>query len=205
MVKANNLKEEMLKQKAEKHIQICIKSERISKKKHPNYGVYIATHPQAEYKKIEKASGKDFWSLILYSERTNPGKIKEPDIILTESNRVKYVIEVKWGALNGSKDTDIKELFDVIDNIERIRYEGCICTRNGPVVSDGYLNNKKNYKELVYSLDNSTKILVVSDFALIKDKKPNIFSQLKKELNNIVILADINRRVDDIPSLQEII
>ena len=84
---------------AVKHVQISIKVKDVINHLYPKYDVYLASHGNhPNYKEVEIKSGEKFWSLQLRSH-TDKTELKRPDIIITDSEFVKYFIEVKWGAI----------------------------------------------------------------------------------------------------------
>ena len=96
--------------KAKKHVQISLKVKDSINQICPLYNVYLATHSAgrhgSNYQKVEEESGERFWKLPFYSQINRKGKLKEPDIIITDRKIVKYLIEVKWGAIDKCQDTD---------------------------------------------------------------------------------------------------
>jgi len=205
-------KENKLKEKAQKHIEISLEVKKLVKRKCQEYCVYLATHPTSnDYKEMEKKSEGDFWSLKL---RTHPDKIglKDPDLVITEGDSVKYLIEVKWGAIKGCTTSDVESILKNpdLDKIKKARCLGGKCSVHGPFVKNGhYCETEENKEWEKFDVDDSTKFILVSDFKMMKEELPDkkyedLISQLKKQ-KDIFNLADINKQVDDIPSLEEII
>lgn len=214
MLKNNYQKEKISLDKAEKHVQISLKVRDIINQMYPKYCVYLATHCRDKnYKEKEKESGEKFWSLQLRSYTDKEG-LKHPDIIVTDSEIIKYLIEVKWGVINGClvSDSDIKTIVKGSEKnkIKKARQLGGILHSNGPAISNGrhYFNNEFIEKK-EFIVNNETKFVLVSDFQMMKDvfaikDYKDILLQLKEQ-SDIFVLADIHKHVGDILSLQEII
>ena len=200
-------------QKAQKHVKISLEVRDVINKIYPKYCVYIATHTAGRhggnYRKTEEESGKKFWSLKLLSSPERK-KLKDPDVIVSDGNKVKYLIEVKWGVINGCSATDADISKPERGKIEQARHLGGICHIRGPAITNGQHYYSKEFVEKKKSeVDTDTKFVLVSDFQTMKDVLPtkkyeDILFQLKEQ-SDIFVLADIHKHVDDIPSLQEII
>ena len=202
MFKTKQKNESMSKKKAEKHIDISLEVKSIINQKCPNYDVYLATYPaRAIYKKIEKTRGEEFYGIALYSSSTprRNNKVKEPDILVSDGKNAKFIIEVKWGAINGCSSSDLKDFESDLNKMKKFNPENhWTCRISGK--NDFIVNDK-------------TRFILVSDFnkainVLGKKKFEEVLSRLQSKFQKLNIdfeLADIYKRVDDIPSLQEII
>ncbi len=215
MVKNKKETNDNSRKMAEKHIQICLDIKNMIKKKCENYHVYVATYGTGKqgipYRKREEESGEEFWSINLwqFSEGKNAKKVKQPDVIVTNGSRVEYLIEVKWGTMKGYPKSDLEIEKDDFEKMISARSDGMCCRIHGPAVQDHQrYDNHEFTTEEDFKVDNQTKIVLVSDFYSVKteldSRYKDILSRLK-ELENNVIFADINKRVGDIPSLQEVI
>lgn len=200
-------------QKAKKHVQISLEVRDIINHTCPKYCVYLATHALGRhgvnYQKIEEESGEKFWSLPFYSQISREGKLKEPDLIVTDGNVVKYLIEVKWGAIEGCPDTDAFISENDRGKIKNAHHFGKKFKIRGPVIKDSKRYDKESRECKYFDVDKNIKFILVSDFQKMKDVFPSkkyqdILSQLK-EIRETFIIADIHKRVDDIPSLKKII
>jgi len=212
-MEANNPRKEMSISIAKKHIQICIGTKKIFQNNHPELSVYIATHSGKLYNDLGKLSGKDFWSLQLRSSLDNKG-LKNPDIIVTNGKKVKYFIEVKWGAIEGCSvsDSDIKTIIkgSEKDKMKRARKLGGDLKCNGPAITNSqHYYNTEFLENEVFFVNKESKFLLVSDFQMMKEvfdvkDYEDILFQLKRQ-SDIFQIADINKKVDDVPSLEDII
>lgn len=200
-------------QKAQKHVKISLEVRDAINKTYPKYCVYLATHAVGRhvvnYQKIEEESGENFWMLPFYSQISREGKLKEPDLIATDGNVVKYLIEVKWGAIEGCSETDAFISENDRDKIKNAHHFGKKFKIRGPVIKDSKRYDKESRECKYFDVDKNIKFILVSDFQKMKDVFPSkkyefLLSQLKEQ-NDIFVLADIHEHVDDIPSLQEII
>lgn len=200
MVIKNENNEFLSQQKAKKHIRLCLEAKKQIKKNYPDYCVYLATHSSGrhglKYQKIENESGEKFWKLPYYSQISRKGKLKEPDIVVVDGNIVKYIIEVKWGAIDGCSDTDALLNEKEIDRIEKAFNFG------------KKVKISKN-ETFIFDVDENMKFILISDFQKMKDmlskQKYNEILTRLKDLQKKIILADISSNVDDIPSLNKII
>ncbi len=194
--------ESISKKIAEKHIDISLKAKSIINQKYPDYDVYIATHDAKKiYPNIEKTRGEKFYDIKLYSSSTprRENEVKQPDILVSDGNYAKYIIEVKWGAIDGSPWSDFRYFESDLEKMKKFNLEShWTCRINGK--NDFIVNDK-------------TRFILLSDFnktitVLGKEKFEEIFSRLKSKFKNLNInfeLADIQKHVDDIPSFLKII
>jgi len=209
----NHKKEDFSTRIANKHIEICRKTKKIFQSKRPKSSVFIATHTGKWYKKLGILSGEDFWSLQLRSSTDNR-KLKYPDVIVTNEKMVEYFIEVKWGAVIGCRffQSDIKEIVkgSEKDNMNKARQKGGDLHCNGPAISDGqHFKSDKFTVNKIFFVEKETEFLLVSDFQMMKDvfsikDYKDMLSQLKEQ-SDIFQIADIYRKVDDIPYLGDIL
>ena len=199
MIKSQNI-EELSKQKAQKHLKISLEAKKLIKQKYPDYCVYLATHSSGKhgrnYQGIEEKSGEKFWKLPYYSQINRKGKLKEPDIVVADGNIVKYLIEVKWGAIDRCLDTDALLSKKERDKIEK-----------------AYLLGKKfkicKLEPVIIDIDKKMKFILISDFQKMKEifsakKYIEILSRLK-EIKETIIITDIYSSDDEIPSFGETI
>ena len=93
---------------ARKHIELSIEIKKTTNIICKDFVVYLATHPTGEsYRKIEKESGEEFWSIKARTQ-TSHQPLKDPDIIIADDKQVRLIVEVKWGTVEGNASTDLK-------------------------------------------------------------------------------------------------
>ena len=218
----NHKKENMSTNIAKKHIKICIDAKKIfinnqSKlsafNNHSELSVFIATHSGELYRELGMSSGEDFWSLQLRSPQKNE-RLKNPDVIVTKGKKVEYFIEVKWGAVDECpfSKSDIMTIIrgSEKEKMKRSREEGGTLKCRGYAISNGqHFKSDEFTEEDCFNVNDETKFLLVSDFQMMKDvfyikDYKDILSQLKEQ-SDIFQIADIYKKVDDVPSLADII
>ncbi len=164
-----------------------------------DWDVYMATYgAKSDYQLAEEHSKAEFWSIKAY--RGQPSRatwVKDPDGIIVQDDRVKFIIEVKWGALPGSSDTDLLIRQEELTKMVRLMEGPARCRVNGATGTTRDL-----------STDNDVRLLLVSDFRLAKTQIPGKFNQfqsLARRMKSVFQPADIESRVGDILSLREIL
>src|SRR5437868_7584617 len=95
---------------ARKHTEIGIRIKATVKAFNPKLGVYIATYTVGkrgqEYQRIEAESSEEFWSIRVLSP--SPRRcLKLPDAIVTQEEKVRYLVEIKWGAVADRFSSDL--------------------------------------------------------------------------------------------------
>ncbi|NMX21795.1 hypothetical protein C5S30_05065 [ANME-1 cluster archaeon GoMg4] len=200
------------KSKAEKHTSILCQVEDIFESlHHPNYEIYLAHHTEKNkgYPAAEKdCENRAFYSLRMYStsEPKRNSFVGEPDCIVIkrqgENYFIRYVIEVKWGYLEGYPGkTDLKSIFD--ENVISMIRNSKVCRAKGPYIQNGdEVNEKKALPDFkVYS---NTKFLVVSDLRGLRESNLDIFTPIKNQYenyDNLFSICDIKEDVDTFYSL----
>ena len=197
--------------KAQKHINLNLKVKQIFNKKYPEYLVYLATHTKNPiYQDLEEKSNEEFWSIKLRTPK-NHRQLKNPDIIIANNYRALFLIEVKWGVLEGCYDTDLRIDMATQKKMIKIRQIGGECSIRGPATRNG-----KRYRNVEFSIkkkvivDEDTQFIFISDFMKAKkifklNQYKEIINNLNEQLQDSYIIADIYDRVDDIPYLKKII
>ncbi len=203
---------EVSQKKADKHIRLSIKIKDIINKIHPEWKVYIATYTTGTagkiYQKIEEESGEEFWSIKLHSWIDN-SELKDPDLIVVSEEKTKYAIEVKWGAVKGIFDTDILNFLGYLERKKNrdAREYGRTCYVRGPAVKDTVRYRHEEFPpEKMFTVDDETQFLLVSDFCTLRDtidyqKYQKILFELEDQ-KDICDYLDIDNNLDDIISLR---
>lgn len=198
---------------AEKHIDISIKTKQIAKSNCKDCVVYIATYPIGRpgqsFQRIEEQSGEEFWSIKAWTQPPHH-HLKDPDVIITQDDRVKFLVEVKWGMVPGRASTDLLMSPQEWAKLSQLlQTKEFICRVRGPAVRKGKRFRAANFRvEKDYTTDVDSKLVLVTDFFSVKQKMTEMFDQfmaLWKKTHPSFPIADINIRVDEIPSLEEIL
>ncbi len=198
---------------AKKHIAISVKSKDLAVANCSDSLVYIATYTTGRsgqsYQRLEQESGEEFWSIKAWTSPPH-GRLKDPDVIITHGERVKFLVEVKWGAVPGRPSTDLHIGLNEWGKMDRLLCTSTsICRVKGPAVKDG--RRYKNIEFLIekdYRADSESKLILVSDFAAVKESLNSKFQQflkLWKSASPSFLIADINIHVDKIPSFAEVL
>jgi len=195
--------------KARKHIDISIKTKHIAELHCQSYYVYVATYTTGKsgqaYQRIEEESGEEFWSIKALTLSPHH-RLKDPDLILTQNERVSFLVEVKWGAIQGQKGSDLQIKPEEWAKMEQLFHEPILCRVRGPAVRSGYRYRSSDFPDVRdYLTDNKTKGVLVSDFAGMEHAKLNDFLELWKREKGSFQIADINTHFGEIPSFQEIL
>ncbi len=197
---------------ARKHTEIGIKLKATTKAFNPKLGVYIATYTAntagQEYQRIEADSGEEFWSIRVWS--ASPRRcLKFPGAVITQEKMAKYLIEIKWGAVAGSSSSDLMINEKEQNEIANVLSKTELCRVIGPAVQNGRRFRSGSFRfKKSYSVDSSTKLILVSNFLEMKQRLGIKLAEsliLWKRANPKILIADINTRVDDIPSFQELL
>ncbi len=198
---------------AKKHIEISIKTKQIAKSNCEDCRVYIATYTAGRsgqsHQPIEVHSGEEFWSIKAWTPSPHH-HLKDPDVIITQGERVKFLVEVKWGTVPGRASTDLlmspKEWAKLSQLLQTKEF---ICRVRGPAV-----RHKRRYKNTDFQItedykrDSKSKLVLVTDFVAMKQEltpKFQRFLESWKRTSPRFLIADINTRVGEIPSIQEIL
>jgi hypothetical protein len=205
---------------ARKHIQISLAIKDVVSACAPraaNWAVYVATYTAGRsgtlYQEIEAESGATFWSLILRSCADNR-KLKHPDVIVTVGSNVRYLFEVKWGAIKGLQTSDVNEncLRDIEDasgGTNQARRLGGFCRVRGPAAEGGLRYRSAQFRQQMdFAVDNASTFLLLSDFVALKSLLPSWYSTVVPRLlalQAVCTPADINVHTDGIPSLCEVL
>jgi hypothetical protein len=151
--------------KAEKHILIYKEIKSVAKGHLINSKVYFGTHNQEQYQRLGKGSGESLWGIKIYASDppSNP-RLKEPDVIITDGFKdLLYILEVKWGWIPDSNQSD---LFALLENSELCHTRNAIS--KGKTCKVGKLKfagEDSNILEPgVFRITKETKFLLISDF-----------------------------------------
>ncbi len=199
---------------AKKHIDISIKTKQIATLIDKGYHIYIATYTTGKtgkcYQQIEEASGEDFWSIKAWTRYPHPHRLKDPDIIITHADRVRFLIEVKWGTVPDCGNTDLLIGQQECDKMRQLlRIQEFICRVRGPAVWD-----KRRYKTTdfqiseTYRRNSESKFVLVSDFSTMHQVMNSEFLKFIRIWKSKIpefLIADINVGVSEIPSLRDIL
>jgi hypothetical protein len=86
---------------AAKHTDISLGVKQTAARCMPQYKVYVATYTTGRagqiYQRIEEKSGEEFWSIKAWTPPPRR-RLKDPDVIVTYQDQVRFIVEVKWGA-----------------------------------------------------------------------------------------------------------
>ena len=195
---------------AKKHIDISIRVKQIAGHSCPHCHVYLATHRIGKagqfYQHIEQVSGEEFWSVKAWTPPPRHN-LKDPDVVITQWNQVEFFVEVKWGAVRGGTNTDLLLSPEEWGRMARLLDRSAICRARGPAVKDGRCYHSPLPLRGDYSINDNTKLVIVSDFLLVKEllgAELQEFLRLWKSANVDILVADINIGVGKIPSFQEV-
>lgn len=196
---------------ANKHTDISVRTKQIVNASCPDCRVYIATYRTGtagqEYQQIEQGSGEDFWSIKAWSPPPHH-RLKDPDLVVTHGQQVRYMVEIKWGAMPKRKGSDL-----LIDSKEQAKIQNLLqgsvmCRVRGPAIENRRLYKSHEFQEQRdYWTNTRTQLLLVSDFGLLKELSNADFQEsvkIWKRAYKDLLIADIRTRVDEIPSLVEL-
>jgi len=193
---------------ARKHVDVAVRLKRIATDCCPDNCVYLATHTQQAYQDVEKQCGAEFWSIRAYSEPdpTRGCYVKAVDAIITLGDRVRFVIEIKWGAVPGKARTDmLLTQADWLNVAARLR-SIVVCRVHGPVVKPGVRYQSPVFAESCdYAVADHARRLLVADFSSMRRVLPEQYEEACRVWALAGCdppLADINERVGEIPSLR---
>ncbi len=197
---------------AEKHIDISIRAKQIAKSSNRDWHIYIATYAAGtsgqSYQRIEEASGEEFWSIKAWTPAPHR-RLKDPDVIITDSQRVKFLVEIKWGTIPGRTTTDLLMSPGEWQRIARLINSSAFCRVRGPAVEGGRRHRSPDFLiEKDYWIDRKTKMVLVTDFLAMKEALGTKLQEFLKEWKRLdvgLLIADINARVGEIPSFQEVL
>ncbi len=199
-------------EKAKKHIGISLRVKQAINTRFPDYGVYVATYTSGKtgqiYQRVEEETGEEFWSIRAWRPPLNL-RLKDPDVLVTDQRVVKFVIEVKWGAISGCTTPDIRPSYDELSKMANLLSGSAYCRVRGPATHKGMRYPSIAFlNEINYWTNDETGLVVVSDFQMAKEMLGGRYSEAIhrwKSVSSSLLLADISERVGDIPSLQELL
>lgn len=183
---------------AEKHVKLSTRVKEIAESKGYHAGqVYIATHKPQTYRNAEQASGKEFWSIKAWMPCfPRQCNLKDPDLIITDRDRVRFFVEVKWGTVSGIS-TDLKMGRKEEEKIKRLlAAQSVYCNVKGPVSEPESLRQHKKFWK-----DEQTQFVLVTDLSTHQELQP--FLDLWAKIGFQV--TDSEKRVGRFPSLQEVL
>lgn len=207
-------------EKARKHIRVSLSiRDAIQRFASPHYhltayvGTYTAGRGGQVYQAAEERSGETFWSVRMLSSEGEVG-LKYPDVIVTLGDKVRYLIEVKWGAIRRETTTDIDEA--CLQDIESpaghthwARLSGGFCRVRGPAVERQQRYQSAAFREVhEFTVDAETTFLLVSDFVEMKAILPTKYRMAVSRLRaqeTICAIADFRATVDGIPSFYDLL
>jgi hypothetical protein len=198
---------------AKKHIDLSIETKEIAKRAFNDCQVYIATYTTGragkDYQYIEEQSGKEFWSIKAWTTPPHH-RLKDPDVLITLDDRVRYFVEIKWGTVLDNPRTDIVMGIEEWMKIDRLlRTSNVMCRVRGPAATEGRRFRTSEFLfEKDFTSDINSKLVLVSDFFSVKQKLPKKFEQfieLWRKTCPSLLIADINARVGEIPPFAEIL
>ena len=194
---------------AQKHIDICVHCAQVFRDW--GYDVYIGTHRGRDkrhgYREAELESKEAFWGVRAYTSE-KPGRksrVKDPDLVAVYGGMVKYVAEIKWGAVEGVKTTDIDSVTAEKDwnAIRNMVTNGRSIWVKGPLIENGQA--VKGGLKLPFTIDEDTQLLIISDFDMLSKKFPDKLGTLKSKLvreGGKIHIIDHQNDLNDIPSLE---
>jgi len=156
--------------------------------------VYIATHKTLTYHLAQQVRDEEFWGVKAWT--FPPRKpLKDPDVVIAQGEQVKFLVEVKWGAVQGSTKTDLLLSPQEWGKMARLLDGSAICRVRGPAVKDSRCYHSPLPLRGDYSINDNTKLVLVSDFRLVKEligAKLEKFLRQWKSANVDIQLADID-------------
>ena len=200
--------------KARKHTRIGIKVKRIVRDCWPAWSVYLATYTARQvYQCIEQESGEEFWSIKAYSfPPQRHSRTKDPDALITDGDRVRFFVEIKWGAVSGSGETDMLCTQAEWLGMAQAFHDSAVCRIRGPAVEAGHRYGSSGFAvQRDYSVDQHTKLLVVIDLHRMKRLPEGHYDKVLRawkhasRIDPSLLLADIDAPVSKIPSLRELL
>ena len=197
---------------AEKHTSILCHIEDIFMNLPLKYKTYLTTHNSVHYKNAEKRTNRTFHHLAMYTtdRPRQDSHVKDPDSIVIdiESGVILYVIEVKWGYLKNSPNTDLNTLFKPkeLNEIIRMIKTSKVCRVEGPYIRNGDVVPKNEKEKLPdFTVNSNTKFLVVSDLKGLWESNPAVFNSIKIQYENSrnqFSICDVKENVDTFYSLE---
>lgn len=196
---------------AQKHTDISVRTKQIVNASCPDCRVYIATYRTGtagqEYQQIEQDNGEEFWSIKAWSPLPHR-RLKDPDLVITHEQQVRYMVEIKWGAIPNRKGSDLLIDDKEQEKIKNLLQDSVMCRVRGPAVENGRRYKSHEFQEQKeYWTSSKTQLLLVSDFYLMKKSSNANFQEslkLWKRAYKDLLIADIQTRVGEIPSLFEL-
>ena len=197
---------------AAKHTDISIRAKQIAESCSPQYDVYIATYTAGKtgqiYQRIEEKSDEEFWSIKAWTPPPHH-RLKDPDMLVGYQDQAKFVVEVKWGAIPGNRNTDLILGPDEWRKMRALLTGANMCRIRGPAVKDHrrYRSAEFTIKRDYYT-NSETKLILVTDLWLMERLQPEQYAEVLSTWKNAesnILIADINTHVDGIPSFREIL
>ena len=194
---------------ARKHTAISIQTKQIAMMHCQGCRVYIATYTTGKsgqaYQRIEEESGEEFWSIKAWTPPPHR-RLKDPDVIITQEERVTLLVEVKWGALPGRISTDLLINPKEWEKMARLFTEPAMCRVRGPAVQNGIRYRSHDFQVAKdFYTDGKTQGVLVSDFHGLGKAKLEEFLRMWQKEKSGFLIADIDTRVCDIPSFKDVL
>jgi hypothetical protein len=199
--------------KARKHIAISLQARHIAEECCPGCAVYVATYTTGQagqaYQRIEEQSGQEFWSIKAWTPPPRR-RLKDPDLLITCQDRVRFIVEVKWGALPGCAESDMAIADEEMRKMHALRQGPVLCRVRGPAVRAAARRRSASFPiERDCFTGQETRLVLVTDLAAMKRLLPwTEYTQLLarwKTAEAGAEMADIATRVDAFPSFREIL
>jgi hypothetical protein len=196
---------------AAKHTDISLRVKQIAAHCIPQCQVYVATYTAGSagqtYQRIEEKSGEEFWSIKAWTPWPRR-RLKDPDVIVTYQDQVRFIVEVKWGAIQGIDDTDLVLTPDEWRKMKDLLTGANLCRVRGPAAVDHHRYRSCEFTvQRDYYTNSETKLVLVSDFVRTKQCLPVQYTEALnawKNLTGNMLIADIKTPVDGRPSLDEV-
>lgn len=198
---------------ARKHISISLQLKHIVSVTRRDLGVFVATYTSGargqSYQSIEEASGEEFWSIKAWTPPPPPRRrLKDPDLIITRGSEVRFLVEVKWGAVEGRPGSDLQMNDREWAEFQNILHQPADCIIHGPAVQ-----NHRRFKSPLplqgaYRITPNTNLVLVSDFqTATRLAAPVVVGLLARSrtIDPRFLIADINSRVGIIPAFEELL
>jgi hypothetical protein len=194
--------------KAARHIDISLRVKQIAARCIPQCQVYVATYTAGSagqiYQHLEEKSGEEFWSIKAWTPPPRR-RLKDPDVIVTLQNQVQFIVEVKWGAVRGSDDTDLVLADDEWRKMRDLLTGVNLCRVSGPAAVDHRRYRSQEFTEQRdFHINSNTKLVLVTDLVQTKQCLPGQYAEALNAWKNAtsnMLIADIHTQVDGVLSL----
>lgn len=186
---------------ARKHVQLGVRAMHIAESMGFSGQVYVATHAFGRagetFRRAQAEAGAEFWGIRAWMHSSaGELRLKDPDLVIVDDNRVKFIVEVKWGTVPGA-GTDLKLPEKERQKIERlICAQFAYCNVNGPVSKES-----KEREYMKFLKDNQTKFVLVTDISGLVGLEP----LLDRWVDVGFQVADIKKRAGRFPSFREVL